>query len=128
MPTTGAEPDGLRLETARQLLRPLTRADLEAEVALLSDWDVVRYTSRVPYPYTLDPAEAGLAELEERQAAGREIVLAVTDRRDGALLGVVGLEIDRETRAGVIGFWLGRSHWGRGIATEAVDAMLGLAF
>jgi 8-oxo-dGTP diphosphatase len=129
MPTTGAEPEiGPRLTTERLLLRPLTRADIDAEVALLADWDVVRYTSRVPFPYTRDDAETWLEAVGRRYAAGSEVVLGVTDRTGGALLGVVGLEIDRDSRAGIIGFWLGRAHWGQGFATEAVDAVLGLAF
>jgi 8-oxo-dGTP diphosphatase len=129
MPTTGAEAaEALRAETDRLVLRPLERADRDAMVALLNDWEVVRYTARVPYPYTQDHAEAWLAELEVNRAAGSEIVLAVTDRASAAFLGVVGLEVDRDRREGVLGLWLGRRYWGRGLATEAVDAALGLAF
>ena len=129
MPTTGAEAaEALRAETDRLVLRPLERADRDAMVALLNDWEVVRYTARVPYPYTQDHAEAWLAELEVNRAAGTEIVLAVIDRASAEFIGEVGFEVDRDRREGVLGFWLGRRYWGQGLATEAVDAALGLAF
>jgi 8-oxo-dGTP diphosphatase len=129
MPTTGAEAaDAPRAETDRLVLRPLARADIDALVALLADWEVVRHTGRIPFPYTRAHAEAWLTELERGDAEGGEIVSAITERASGALLGLVGLRVDRDRREGVIGFWLGKSYWGKGYATEAVDAALGIAF
>jgi RimJ/RimL family protein N-acetyltransferase len=46
MPTTGVE-----LESERLRLRAL-RADDAASIAILvNDWEVVRYTTSIPYPY-----------------------------------------------------------------------------
>lgn len=128
MPITGADAAEPRVETARLALRPIGRDDIDAMVALIDDWEVVRYTARVPYPYTRDHACSWLAELEERRAEGLEIVFAVTERASSAFIGEVGFEIDRDRREGVIGFWLGKPYWGCGYAAEAVDAALGFAF
>ena len=50
----------------------------------------------------------------------------IADRDGGELLGVVGLapHADRVE----FGYWLGREHWNRGIATEAGRAVLSYAF
>jgi 8-oxo-dGTP diphosphatase len=129
MPTIGAEAaDAPGAETARLILRPPGRGDIDAIVTLLAEWEVVRYTARIPHPYARADAEAWLDLVERGRADGSEIAFAVAERAAGALIGTVGLRIDRDRRAGVLGFWLGKSYWGRGYATEAVDAALGIAF
>lgn len=49
---------------------------------------------------------------------------------DGEACGGVGIELgdDVDRRTGEIGYWLGRAHWNRGIATEAVRAVVEYAF
>jgi 8-oxo-dGTP diphosphatase len=129
MPTIGAEAAAApRAETERLILRPPGRGDIDAIVALLAEREVVRYTARIPYPYARADAETWLALVERGRADGSEIVFAIAGRAGGALLGTVGLGIDRDRREGVIGFWLGKPYWGKGYATEAVDAALGIAF
>ncbi|HVO17129.1 MAG TPA: bifunctional GNAT family N-acetyltransferase/(deoxy)nucleoside triphosphate pyrophosphohydrolase [Alphaproteobacteria bacterium] len=129
MPTTGAEAAAApRLETDRLILRPPGRGDIEAIVALLEPWEVVRYTARIPHPYTRADAEAWLSLVERGRADGTEHVFGIAERAGGAFVGTVGLRVDRDRREGVIGFWLGKPYWGKGYATEAVDAALGFAF
>lgn len=68
-------------------------------------------------------AVAGLAN------DGDKLVLAVTDRTDGRLLGEVALILnDRALLQGEIGFILHPDHQGRGYAFEAAKAMLEIGF
>jgi RimJ/RimL family protein N-acetyltransferase len=79
---------------------------------------------RFPHPYTIADAEAWLAlarESPERTSWAIEV--------DGAAAGGIALErgSDVHTRSAHIGYWLGESCWGRGIATDAVRAVAALA-
>lgn len=102
------------LRTPRLLLRPLDEADLPALAARINDFEVAKWLSTVPFPYALADAEAFLAHT--RSGAERAWVID-----DGTLRGIVGLGEE-------FGYWLERSAWGRGYATEAGRAVLAWHF
>jgi RimJ/RimL family protein N-acetyltransferase len=118
------------IRTRRLLLRPITIDDAAAMHAYKSDPDVVRY---VPY------APLELADVERRIATtwsstrfaqqGDAVCLAVEERATGALLGDVVLFWRSEAdRAGEVGYIFDPRFAGRGVATEAVAALLALGF
>ena len=55
--------------TRRLILRPLRESDAAAIFALFNDWNVVRWLSAPPWPYTRGDAEAFVrAVLEDRKS------------------------------------------------------------
>lgn len=108
-----------RIITARLKLRKLRQPDLPALVRQINDWEVARWLSRVPYPYTMQDAESWL-EISESQPLNLNIFL------DDLLIGGVGLTA-RDDGFYELGFWLGRHYWGQGYATEAAAALLDYA-
>ncbi len=126
MPTTEAEFDraGHALETARLLLREPASADIPELLPLIGDWEVARWTSRIPHPYTARDAEAWLASAM-RSENPRYFIFR---REDRVLLGGIGLEIQGDCNEAILGYWLGRSYWGHGYMTEAADRVVRLAF
>ncbi len=79
---------------------------------------------RFPHPYTECDAESWLALAREQpQRAGWAIEVK------GEAAGCVGLEplADVHAHCAHIGYWLGESHWGRGIMTRVVGAVSGHA-
>ena len=104
------------LTTERLTLRPFTSGDAEAFLGLAGDWDVARMTSDIPHPLTSDDARVWL------QPSPGEARFALVE--NGKLLGGAGY-FQHSPGAVEVGFWLGRAHWGRGLATEAVKAVLG---
>lgn len=80
---------------------------------------------RFPHPYT---AAHGEAWVRAAAAARPETHFAIAVEDEAA--GGVGLELGSDIcrRTAEIGFWLGEAYWGRGIATQAVRALTGLAF
>ena len=113
--------------TPRLRLRALTRDDLPRVVELIGDWDVARWLARVPYPYAMKDAEEFFGRsVEECQ----RFVLA--DKKSDALLGIAGLNDDAlfETtlHERAVGYWLGKPFWGQGLMSEAVLAVIDLAF
>lgn len=111
------------LETPRLRLRPYDVADIPAIVTGLNDWTIAQWLSRTPFPYQAPDAAAFLAESAAAHANGR---FAIADRATDALLGAIGVENGTDDRE--LGYWLGRDHWGRGLMSEAVAAIIDHAF
>jgi RimJ/RimL family protein N-acetyltransferase len=108
------------IETARLVLRPLMPYDAAALHEMLSDAETMRYWSTMPH-----------RALAETEAWVNEAV-AANRRGDGHDFAVL-----HETRViGRSAFWSGnevgflfhRETWGRGLAREAVSAMLSYGF
>src|SRR5690606_28660374 len=112
------------LRTDRLVLRLPALEDAVPLQALCCNWEVVRMTSRVPHPYTLDHARSWIAGRAASWAAGRAYAFALTC--DGIVIGVAGIESkDGEHE---IGYWIGQPWWGRGLATEAVGRLCRFGF
>lgn len=110
--------------TNRLLLRPGFPEDAEALAMAIADHGILRNLATAPSPYTLRDAQAFLAQ-------PRDPVLpsfVITERTAAAprLVGACGLG-RRASGAVELGYWIARGHWGRGIATEACDALIDIA-
>jgi len=121
MPMRDALPE--TIDTARLRLRTARLSDLDDLVAQANDWAVLEPTASLPFPY-LESHGRGFIERASHRPDTRPYVIA--GRRDDRLLGVVGLYLHAD-RPAEIGYWLGRTHWGQGLAPEAVGALLGAA-
>jgi len=119
-------------ETDRLILRALEKCELPRFVELLDVWDIVRWLSVVPYPYTILHAEEFFAETEQARLSGAPQFYGVALKSDNLLIGGVGLHPPRGETAVEgeveIGYWLGRDYWGRGIITEATRAVAAIGF
>lgn len=101
-------------------LRPWQASDTPVFVRLLDDPEVWRH---LPEPYP-DPLTEALARdlIELSNSAGHHEVRAVDV--EGETVGQVRLAHDPTATTfeeGEISYWLGRSHWGRGIGTQMVS-------
>jgi ribosomal-protein-alanine N-acetyltransferase len=117
----------VNLVTPRLILRPPVEEDLPAPAAIHADPEVMRFW---PRPYTLDESREVLAWMMKQHREHGYGLCATIDRETGAFIGRCGLlrqEIDGELHLEV-GYMLARSHWGRGLATEAARASAGYAF
>lgn len=117
-----------RLETAHLTLRALTPADRDAVFALFAD-------PRVAVPTHIAPF-TGLAQADElitfynrRFAAQGGIRWGLTLTGDDMIIGTAGFPaIDAAQYRARLGYNLAYAHWGRGLATEAVRALVGFGF
>lgn len=99
------------LRTDRLVLRALSDADAPALTDALNDYDISKWLTVVPFPYTLDDAVWFIGE----NRAGRMLARAIF--HDDRLIGVMGLDNE-------LGYWLAKPAWGQGFATEAALAVL----
>jgi [ribosomal protein S5]-alanine N-acetyltransferase len=112
------------LRTARLLLRPFRADDVEDALEYRDDPEFARFLTHVPQPFTRRDAEAFVA-LNMSEPWERSPTFAVV--LEGKLIGTVNFEIDASVRSAMLGYAIGRSWWGQGLAVEAARAALAWA-
>jgi len=116
------------LETERLLLSEILDTDAKAIFDIFSDESVVKY-------YDLDAfddiaqAQDLIAFFSSRFESSSGIRWGIRDKQDGALMGTCGFNSwVIPMKNAVIGYELHPKHWRKGIAKEALAAMLQAAF
>ncbi len=123
-----ARDDVFRLETARLWLRWPRAADAPAIHRYCSRWEVAQFTARIPHPYPPGTAERFIFATREANASGRDLTLVMTPIRDKReAIGAISLEARGEDRL-TLTFALAPEAWGKGLASEAVEAMVEAGF
>jgi RimJ/RimL family protein N-acetyltransferase len=116
----------MRIALERCLVRSFEPGDPPSIARHANDPLVARnLRDRFPHPYT---EQDGVEWVAFARSAQPETAFAI--EVGGAAVGGVGVEIkdDIFRRTAELGYWLGREHWGRGIATEVVRAVSDWAF
>lgn len=104
----------VELRTPRLLLRPQRETDIPAIMAGLNDWDVVRWLTVVPYPYTRADADEWMGRQTPPVPGHAHFAI---DLPGAGMIGVVTLDSE-------LGYWLDRSQHGHGYMTEACGTLL----
>jgi RimJ/RimL family protein N-acetyltransferase len=124
-------PDTCELHTARLLLRTLRPDDATPLFALFNNWNVIRFLSAPPWPYSPSDSRLFVNGVVARSPELGEEVLAIT--LDGTFIGVISV---RQREPGPlqrgagpnIGYWIGEPFWSRGFMSEAVRAFVRAIF
>ncbi|WP_147124751.1 GNAT family N-acetyltransferase [Shimia ponticola] len=103
------------LFTQRLHLRRITLQDAAALQEAMGDFDILQWTSKVPYPFTVADAEAYIAR-HQFGFIGSWLIL-FQDRIVG------GIAADDQ-----LGYWITKDAWGQGIATEAAERVIDFVF
>jgi RimJ/RimL family protein N-acetyltransferase len=104
------------------VLRPWSAGDKPSLIAHANNRAVWRnLTDIFPHPYTEEDADRWLRSAVN---TGRNVTLAI--ELDGAAIGGIGARAGEGVyvRTAHFGYWLGETHWGRGVATAAGRAVL----
>jgi len=110
-------------------LRPYREDDAVALQALADDREVSRFLrDRFPHPYRIEDAREWIARARD-ETTSPPLTFAISGA-SAAMLGGIGLDRQSDVyrHSAEIGYWLGRRHWGRGVATAAVEAICRYAF
>lgn len=116
------------LETPRLRLRWLRDDDLPALFAIFGDEETMRYWST---PKVADVGEvAAIVERIRGSFVARDAFQwGFAERESDRILGTTTLHrINWTHRRAELGYALNRAHWGRGLASEAVSAVVTFAF
>jgi len=100
------------------LIRKWNINDIEVLVQIANNmnvWNNLR--NHFPHPYTIEDAKSWL-ELVDVEGATLNFAIEF----EGVLVGGIGLipNSDVYVMSAEIGYWIGESYWGKGIATEAI--------
>lgn len=119
----------LPLLTERLLLRLPRPSDAQVLSRAGNDPRVARGTF-LPHPFTPRAARANIQRTRARAREGEGMALLIEDRRTGRAHGLAGFWLRGRGRDpdAVVFYWLAPASWGRGIASEALGAVLDLCF
>jgi [ribosomal protein S5]-alanine N-acetyltransferase len=109
------------LQTGRLLLRPFKDEDVADSLAYRNDKEFARFLPHIPSPFTRRDAEEFVAlNMTEpwEQSATFAVVL------EGTVIGTINVEVDARTRTAMLGYAIGRSWWGHGLAAEAASVVM----
>jgi RimJ/RimL family protein N-acetyltransferase len=117
------------IRTPRLLLRPMQAADAEPLFALFANWEVIRWLSMPPWPYTLDDARSFIEGQLDQDLTKATFAITL----DGQLIGGIDVRMNKPGRSQSgpgpnLGYWLGRPYWGCGYMTEAAHGFLAHVF
>jgi RimJ/RimL family protein N-acetyltransferase len=104
----------MELRSERLILRPMRETDAVAIVTALSDYEVTRYLTVVPFPYVEADALEWIGM--QRPAVPGEAHFAIELPGTG-MIGAVSVSPG-------LGYWLSRRHHGNGYMTETCAALL----
>ena len=99
------------IRTARLLLRKPVETDFYALHAIMADPETMRFWSTPPHADIEDTRRFLAAMIATPVGEGDEFVVEC----EGIVIGKLGM-----WRSPEVGFLLSRTHWGRGLATEAL--------
>jgi RimJ/RimL family protein N-acetyltransferase len=105
-------------------IRDIEQGDAKAIVSHMNNVKVVKYlTSKIPYPYSDIDADWWINE------GSKEGINKIIEH-NGILAGLIGVtpgQFENE-RSAEIGYWLAESHWGKGLATLALQQVTEMVF
>jgi len=113
-----------QIKTKRLVLKkPTKKINKKSIVSKIGHWEVAKWLSDVPYPYTEQKAEEWLNNINYDD-------LLFSIFRNNSLIGGVGLSLEEDNDLDLgfgiwdLGFWIGRDQWGKGYATEAAMGLI----
>jgi RimJ/RimL family protein N-acetyltransferase len=121
----------LRIETERLILRQPSIADISDIVRNLRDLNVSKWLLVVPYPYTQKDAIWYINHCKEKlkKKPQSDYSYWIELKESGEVIGGIGLSgIKLDQGTGTVGYWLGVNHHQRGYGSEALEAVIDLAF
>lgn len=117
-----------QIETARLHLRALAPADAKTVQRLAGEREVAMTTANIPHPYPDGMAESWIPTHADLWRERRALVLGITLKATGELVGCIGLHFEPLHERAELGYWIGRPYWGRGYASEAARALVEYGF
>ena len=118
------------IETERLIIRRFKPEDYKDVYECCNDYDMVKTTLGLPWPYTEDMAKAWISKQPAREENGESYEFAICFKDNpNKVIGCVSLmDINPRAKRAEMGYWVGKKHWKQGVATEAAKAMLNFGF
>lgn len=112
------------IRSERLFLRPGWPEDWQELLSRIDDEQVVKNLAKAPWPYTAEDARWFAGQPQDKRCPHFFVTLP-TCSKPAEIIGCVGLAPDGDEVE--LGYWFAREHWGKGYASEAARAVIGLA-
>lgn len=119
--------DVFRIETPRLWLRWPALSDVPALARVAGEKEVAEMTANWPHPLLVEDVQRRIFEMRKLNALGCGLALVLSPRgRPGDAIGLVRGRFDAACFN--FGYMLDIDHWGEGLMTEAVQAVIDAVF
>lgn len=121
----------MKITTKRLILRPTTLDDVADIVRNINNLNVTKWLLVVPYPYKPKDAKFWIErqKSETKEKPRKSYHFGIELKVEKRIIGGCGLKkVDRYNGTAEIGYWLGQDYWKKGYGSEALEALLDLAF
>jgi len=102
------------------------------DMSNLMTYNVSKSLWEVPYPYTLENALSFIDSSHKEFRSLKAVNFAILYKKNSesnSLVGIIGLKnINIENKKANLGYWIGESFWGNGMASESVKLIINYAF
>ncbi|WP_284646315.1 GNAT family N-acetyltransferase [Paenibacillus silviterrae] len=115
-------------ETERLLLRLFELSDAKFVQVLAGDQDVASTTLSIPHPYPDGAAEGWIERTRQAAEKGDIFSFALLSKEDGKLIGCISLRLAKQFNHAELAYWVGKTFWGQGFATEAARRIIQFGF
>ncbi|MBC9932550.1 GNAT family N-acetyltransferase [Chitinophaga qingshengii] len=116
------------LYTPRLILRKIDAADIPALLKYANNKKISDYVLNIPHPYQEPDAVFRISYVWQGFKQQNRFVFAIILKDNEELIGEVGLHLDNNKQVAQLAYWVGEPFWGKGMATEAVKAVLRFGF
>ncbi len=116
------------LKTDRLILRLIEQSDAVIINTLTNDKDITSMTAQIPYPCSLNDTKSWIDDQAKACNEGYQANFAILAKDSNKLVGVIGLEINKQHKRAELGYWVGKKYWGKGYASESGKKVLEYAF
>jgi RimJ/RimL family protein N-acetyltransferase len=116
------------LNTNRLKLRRIQAEDIPSLVKYANNKKIADNVLNIPHPYQEPDAVFRISYVVQGFKNKARYVFAVILKEREELIGEASLHLDNTNNIAELGYWVGEPFWNKGIATEAVKAVLKFGF
>jgi|SRR3989339_222630 len=117
------------LKTKRLVLRPANMKDIDAIVENINNLRVSKWLLVVPYPYKRKDAIYWINSHKKQEKKKDSYDFAIELNEEKRIIGGCGLKkVDINQGTAKVGYWIGEKYWKKGYGSEALEALINIAF
>lgn len=116
------------LNTERLKLRKIKAEDIPSLIKYANNKKIAEKILNMPYPYSEPQAVFRLSYVSQGFKNRSRFVFSIELKETQEFIGEISLHLEIQNNKAQIGYWVGEPFWNRGIASEAVKAVLEFGF
>ncbi len=116
------------LTTNKLTLRKIRSSDISSLLKYCNNKNISDQIINIPYPYLEEDAVFRMNFVLQGFKNKERYVFAISFKDSEELIGEIGLHLDKGNNCAQFGYWIAEPFWGKGIATEALAAILKFGF